>query len=243
MADVEMEEIDMGYEEMAPPTRRRGSMTQMEQKERRASIKAIMGDGTLTPMEKRLSIQHLMDGRRSSLTGGSSVHSGYSYHSTASAQSSVSGGESTSHGSNPYGYGDEPPDNVSYGYGDAADSNLMEPASATDGFTICNEQTRRAEITRPYCSHYERQCTIISPCCGMAFGCRICHDDCPNLPPKINNGGRRFHRSASLPSSFTTMGQPQQQEDTHHDIDRFAIREVICRECFTRQSSKTYVAW
>lgn len=228
MPDVEMEEIDMGYEEMAPP-RRRGSMSQMEQKERRASIKAIMSDGTLTPMEKRLSIQHLMDGRRSSLTGGSSIHS----YQSVSAQSSVSGGgESTSYGSNPYGYGDEV-DNNMYGYGDTEENE--EPRSAVDGFTICNEQTRRAEITRPYCSHYERQCTIISPCCGMAFGCRICHDDCPNLPPKINNGGRRFHRSASLPSSFTNM----QQEDTHHDIDRFAIREVICRECFTRQSSKT----
>lgn len=59
-------------------------------------------------------------------------------------------------------------------------------------------------------------------------------------PPKINNGGRRFHRSASLPSSFTTM-KPMAQvpEDNHHNIDRFAVVEVICRECFTRQSSKT----
>jgi RING finger and CHY zinc finger domain-containing protein 1 len=53
-------------------------------------------------------------------------------------------------------------------------------------------------------------------------------------PPKINNGGR-YHRSASLPSSFVSM----EQEDTHHTIDRFAIAEVICRQCFTRQSSKT----
>ncbi|GKY99510.1 hypothetical protein MPSEU_000905200 [Mayamaea pseudoterrestris] len=244
--DAALEEMDMGYEEMAPPTRRgsisrRGSMSQTEQRERRASIKAIMSDVQLTPMEKRLSIQHLMDGRRASLSnGGASVHSYQS--GVTSAQSSVSGGESTrSYGSNPYGYGDEsPPTNV-YGYGedDGLEQFDGDNHMADDGFTICNEQTRRTEITRPYCSHYERQCTIISPCCGMAFGCRICHDDCPNLPPKINNGGRRFHRSASLPSSFTTMHQVQQQEDTHHEIDRFAIREVICRECFTRQSSKT----
>ena len=224
----------MGYEEAAP-SRRRGSMTHNQEKERRASIKAIMSDDTLTPIAKRLSIQHLMDGRRNSMSG-SSVHS---------AQSSVSaGGESQSYGSNPYGYGDttpnnnhhsDYPDNV-YGY---EDPDTMETQNTGEIYSICNEQTKRAEVNRPYCSHYERNCTIVSPCCGMAFGCRICHDDCPALLPKINNGGRRFHRSASLPSSFTNMRQ--QQEDTHHEIDRFAVREVICRECFTRQSSKTYV--
>jgi hypothetical protein len=236
------DQVDMGYEE-APPSRRRGSMTQCQQSERRASIKAIMNDDTMTPMTKRLSIQHLMDGRRSSLTGGSSVHSAYSN----SAASSVSGGgdsRSGSYGSNPYGY--EKNDNYNsndnaplpdtiYGYGD---SEELHPQQI---FSICNEQTQKAELSRPYCSHYERQCTIISPCCGMTFGCRICHDDCPSLPPKINNGGRKFHRSASLPSSFTSMDEPHPQEDAHHEIDRFSIREIICRECFTRQSSKTYV--
>jgi len=28
-------------------------------------------------------------------------------------------------------------------------------------------------------------------------------------------------------------------DDVHHDIDRFAIEEIICRSCYTRQSSKT----
>lgn len=40
------------------------------------------------------------------------------------------------------------------------------------------------------------------------------------------------HRSASLPVNF-------EDEETHHNIDRFTIAEVICRECHTRQSSKT----
>ena len=129
--------------------------------------------------------------------------------------------------------------------------------------------SRKMEKTRPHCDHYERKCTIVSPCCGLAFGCRICHDDCPVLPPPIfsqggaaamaedddadeaaaatsggghdsdsglNGGGgapkRRIGRSASMPSAFT-------EEETHHDIDRFAIREVICRDCYCRQSSKT----
>lgn len=71
-----------------------------------------------------------------------------------------------------------------------------------------------------------------------------------NRPPKINNGGRKYHRSASLPSSFTSMtmddtindNEPYSSDeftDNHHTIDRFAIAEVICRECYTRQSSKT----
>lgn len=243
MADVEMagpeaeDVVDMGYEEAAPTPRRRGSMSQTEQRERRASIKAIMGDGSLTPMEKRLSIQHLMDGRRASLTGGpGSVQS-------VSAASSVTAADSTSYGSNPYGYGDDADNPYGYGYevdnGNDASMEHRGCAGGGDAYAICNDFTRRAEMTRPYCSHYERNCTIISPCCGAAFGCRICHDDCPALPPKINNGGRRYHRSASLPSSFTSMEQPQMQEDNQHEIDRFAIREVICRECFTRQSSKT----
>jgi len=45
-------------------------------------------------------------------------------------------------------------------------------------------------------------------------------------PPPIS------HRSASLPGNF-------EEEESHHEIDRFLIKEVICRECFTRQSSKT----
>lgn len=265
----------MGYEEHAPMPRR-GSMTHAEEKERRASIKAIMADPGLSPMARRRSIQHLMDGRRNSLTGGmdgrrnsltgcggmegrrgsltgaSSVHSG---HGSSCAGSSC--GEYTpetldSESATPYGYGDASP----YGYGDQGGGNYMNGAAvygygeetavnhttySNNQFAFSNEQTRRTELNRPHCTHYDRKCTIIAPCCGAAFGCRICHDDCPALPPKINNGGRRYHRSASLPSSFTNMGSQQQQDDmdTHHNIDRFAIREVICRECFTRQSSKT----
>ena len=131
------------------------------------------------------------------------------------------------------------------------------------------EHSKRAELSRPACEHYNRNCTIISPCCGAAFGCRICHDDCPVLPPVIQqcervpeepmgmssglgvmdhegtmapggNGGdgggagRQYPRSASMPVSLASFQEPQ-----HHTIDRHAIREVICRRCYTRQSSKT----
>jgi hypothetical protein len=27
------------------------------------------------------------------------------------------------------------------------------------------------------CVHYERNCSVVAPCCDRAFGCRICHDE------------------------------------------------------------------
>jgi hypothetical protein len=337
--EAEEEVIDMGYEDCAPSVRqqrRRGSMSHDEEKQRRASIKAIMADPALSPMAKRKSIQHLMDGRRNSIehrrlsmgsrtslvssNGGNgpfpypssrrgsltaSVHSVSSHLSVDPALFAASGGGGGS-GSGAPG-SEEPPfgiDVVDMGYGgntpaaaaaaaedhqlyhdyyhdDDEDTNagpsnhhrhhyrahedsMMNHLNLSRvGFSLCNEQTRRAEVSRPQCQHYQRNCTIIAACCGMAFGCRICHDDCPSLPPKINNGGRRYHRSASLPGSFTSMhagtngaasgangtsggvgvGSAYMMDDmdTSHQIDRFAIREVICRECYTRQSSKTCV--
>lgn len=202
----------MGYEDHRPMMRR-GSMTPAEERERRASIKAIMADPNLDPLEKRRSIQHLMDGRRNSLQSGS-VHSNT--------------GSVTSNSSNGMGYED-------MGYGDKPEASPVLPPVVPK----CSEETKRMESSRPPCSHYIRNCTIIAACCGAPFGCRICHDDCPVLPPKIESKqGRRYNRSSSLPSSFTNMGS-MTPEDTHHNIDRFAIREVICRNCYTLQSSKT----
>jgi len=105
---------------------------------------------------------------------------------------------------------------------------------------------KRAIETAPPCTHYERNCHIVSPCCGATFGCRICHDDCPILPPMLVNkpdmmemGGdnkeKGVPRRATLPSSFEASLAPPE----HHNVDRFAIKEIICRECFTKQSSKT----
>ena len=111
--------------------------------------------------------------------------------------------------------------------------------------------SRLMEISRPECIHYDRKCTIVAPCCGLAFGCRICHDECPVLPPPIlfqkddtkigdtlkTTAGKQARRF-SMP-----LDLEDEEEENHHAIDRFAIREVLCRECFTRQSSKTYVLW
>ena len=198
--------VDMGYE-THEPTRRRGSMTHEQEKERRASIKAIMADGSLTPFEKRKSIQHLMDGRRQSM-------------STSSVGSSVGERLVSDHET------ESSEDDKSILFNDRC-------------IVICNDQTRAAEQERPECPHYERKCTLIAPCCGAAFGCRICHDDCPMLPPIINKK-HPIRRSASMPSiPDNPITHYDDGDEQTHTIDRFAVREVICRECYTRQSSKT----
>jgi hypothetical protein len=223
-------EVDAGeaMEEDPPPQpfKRRGSMSEEEERTRRASIKAILGDTSRPEAERRRSIQHLMDGRRTSLGGAVTPP-------THANDPNRNGG----HFHDP----DDSPDMNDTSQSGIPSADLLQDSFSclTDHGAISNEQTKRAELTRPQCSHYDRNCTMIAPCCGAAFGCRICHDDCPILPPKVTvqQVRRRHQRSSSLPGSFTNMNQ--QPEDTHHTIDRFAVREVICRQCYTRQNAKT----
>jgi hypothetical protein len=229
--EVEMADDTENLREEHTQFNRRRSMSGDEERQRRASIKAILADDSITPTERRRSIVHLMDGRRSSI-GTSSAAS-----SSGSVGNGVEDGNSYGYGdSNEYGYGDDGgpsarnqqsqyPDHVAFAYG------------GEQCVPICNENTKRAEQTRPHCDHYERKCTLVAPCCGAAFGCRICHDDSPILPPLLMmKQVRRYPRSSSLPGSFTCMAQTP--EETHHNIDRFAVKEVICRDCCTKQSAK-----
>ena len=55
------------------------------------------------------------------------------------------------------------------------------------------------------CSHYERNCYIISPCCGKNFGCRKCHDE--------------FYEF----------------KENEHKINRFEIKKIICKKCEIEQ--------
>jgi len=345
----------------AGPQRQRssqsGPMTEEEQRERRASIREIMQDQNLTPLERRRSIQSLMDGRRRSSNAASSVGRGSAAnnmsmmaaaaaaaadfydssdeddddgvvsddgslmddepdgHLVSGHQRSV-GSRSSGIGSS-NGGGDDDLDNsfnfggtsrrssaASSGSGNRSRRNSGSAPGGTDngcGFMSGRKKGRsaslrgfaagaaaaaaaaaaafsedpedvlataqRMERSRPKCEHYDRRCTIISPCCGLAFGCRICHDECPVLPPPMleqheksmavataaaatsdgdhdmmgnNSSGwkqmdskpHKMEKRNSLPSDFN-------EEETHHNIDRFAIKEIICRNCFTRQSSKT----
>jgi hypothetical protein len=104
--------------------------------------------------------------------------------------------------------------------------------------------SKRMEKSRPPCNHYQRKCTIVSPCCGLAFGCRICHDECPVLPNPIVDTTAAMESSRSNTTMSTAKRRRSlpidlDQQPSHHVIDRFLIKEIICRECFTRQSSKT----
>lgn len=208
---------------------RRRSMSHEEERERRASIKAILADDTITPFERRRSIQSLMDGRRSSI-GTASIAS--------CSMSSEMSSNSNTDDMYDYGYGNP------HVYGDETDNNDNSNVNTAICIPVSNEFTKRAELTRPPCNHYARNCTLIAPCCGAAFGCRICHDDSPILPPLLiaKRASRRSTRSSSMPGGFTSMddsANQHHQHDTHHTIDRFLVSEIICRECNTKQSSKT----
>lgn len=269
-------------------------MTEADQKQRRNSIKDILADDALTPLEKRRSIQSLMDGRRRSSTATNSTDGTDFGIAQAAAEAATFYSSDTDHDDDPmdegnqYGYGDAQQNGASDensndrdGVGMMAQRRRKERSTSLPGWSEHGFQavaplaaastntatgvwddpmnvSRRMEKSRPDCSHYERNCTIVSPCCGLAFGCRICHDDCPVLPmpfakrvvctpvtgtpappppPRVNwadtDGPRRKEeRRRSLPLGF-------EEEETHHEIDRFAIAEIICRLCYTRQSSKT----
>lgn len=189
-AAVVLASLDMGYEDCAPMVRR-GSMTHDQEKDRRASIKAVMADPTLTPVTKRRSIHHLMDGRRNSMNaaiGGNSCSA--SVASSVTCNESFDGGEQLGQdlnllypdghrSSHENGWNNNNNDD-DMGYDDDDDLRQFVTTVAGGG-VINNEQTRHAEQTRPHCPHYDRHCTMIAPCCGSAFGCRICHDECPAL--------------------------------------------------------------
>jgi hypothetical protein len=170
----------MGYEDMSMPSRRRrGSMSHEEEKERRASIRAVLADQTLSPASKRRSIQHLMDGRRRSSTGtspGSSVSSS-PVQSCCSSTGTVSSAEDLMMDPPPLRRTPDLSQEEEEDYGRCSSSSPC----AVGTYAISNAQTKAAELNRPVCTHYDRRCTMIAPCCGAAFGCRICHDDCPAL--------------------------------------------------------------
>ncbi len=64
------------------------------------------------------------------------------------------------------------------------------------------------------CSHYNRGCQIVAPCCGKIFTCRLCHDEITTM----------------LPTPI----------DDIHSIDRFSIQEIICLKCKKKQKVQQY---
>lgn len=274
----------------AAATRRSSGMSVAEEKERRASIREIMQDSELTPLEKRLSIQSLMDGRRRSSAGNygfaSSMNNHYPRQSapmSMAAAAAVAAAEF--YDSSDDDEDQDMMDNNNNHHGDGkhkqesrrrSDSTASTSSSTllmasevpissstatlsrprhgrstsiscipcTDGavsMSLVQQQqqddlitSKRLEKSRPPCSHYERECSIVSPCCGLVFGCRICHDECPTLPAPIQTDAIDIKRRKSLPSNLWDLPEVQ-----HHSIDRFAVQQIICRKCYTKQDSKT----
>lgn len=249
------------------------------EQERRASIKAIMTDTSLTEEERRRSIQQVMDGRRrASMNHLRRSSTGYlSTGERTQDETSIeeNGSDVVSPITTPVGNTrrpfkrshSEPIRSASIKFDVLHLQEEEEPETFPNvAYDIDGRPTgvpKEFEMNRPKCDHYERNCSLISPCCGMVFGCRICHDECDNLCPpifkvelddimpkndsnlshvpqkiKLKDGMKAKHSRrgsmSSIMSSISAMG-----DDVHHNIDRFSVVEVICRQCYTRQSSKT----
>ena len=146
--------------------------------EKRRAIQAIMRDGTLTELERRLRIQRLMDGSSSSEAQSAAAGRGGGIRSLVAGAGGLTsllpGGGNTN--------------GVAAGIGTSGQSG----------------GTGEGDEEVVACVHYERKCNVVAPCCGGVFGCRVCHDEMS---------------SACGP------------------MDRFGIKEIVCKESNTRQSS------
>lgn len=257
------------------PQDRRGSavsMSEEQAKERRASIRDILKDPRLSQLEKRKSVQYLMDGRRRSSVsqhrGSDHVQHQRSSMEAAARIAAIDLVDSEEDSLSSAGAGRRtsmPGSRRSSSLGASSltiTAGLTKRAAASvsllGGVEAAETHPKRCVLSAPPCEHYERNCHIVSPCCGMVFGCRVCHNACDNLPPpsvqddhvESEPSGTGFivetmsaaeskptanvQRSSSILTEF-------EDEESHHEIDRFSITEVICRVCYTRQSSKTNI--
>lgn len=78
----------------------------------------------------------------------------------------------------------------------------------SDDDSISSSHSDNSSI-KPGCEHYITRCKVICPKCDNPYYCRFCHDNVEN--------------AYDLPLN------------KQHEIDRHAIKEVICDECNTRQ--------
>ena len=77
------------------------------------------------------------------------------------------------------------------------------------------------------CAHYQRNCAIVAPCCNQIFGCHVCHDEitaaaAAGMPNVVHDNSTGVAAAAA----------------DHERVDRFGIREIVCKQCHTRQDSK-----
>lgn len=74
------------------------------------------------------------------------------------------------------------------------------------------------------CSHYQRNCSIVAPCCNRVFGCHVCHDE--SKATSSTSANNQIHDN-----DFSNATPPCQ-------FDRFSIQHIVCNLCLTRQDSK-----
>ena len=65
------------------------------------------------------------------------------------------------------------------------------------------------------CTHYNRKCKIVAPCCNKVYWCRICHDEFTCSHQNIRSNPKSVHQ-----------------------IDRFKIKKLVCQLCDLEQSVK-----
>ena len=197
-----------------------------EASQKRRAIQSIMKDTTLTDLERRFRIQNLMDGSSSSKkTNGGKV--GRDGSIGMGREELLRGGicRSTAITASLRNLGTSLLGNSASGSG--GDNNTSSSALAAGN---ANQEQQNTGVTP--CIHYERKCNIISPCCQRIFGCRICHDDVMNL----HGGG-----TIGVVSGGNGVGGEGSGEESNKEcgpMDRFGIKEIVCKECNVLQDSK-----
>jgi len=191
-----------------------------EASQKRRAIQSIMKDTTLTDLERRFRIQNLMDGSSSSKkqNGGKVGREGIGMGREELLRGGICRSTAVTASLRNLGTSLLGNSAASGGTGDVNSSSLAASANT-------NQEQQNTGVTP--CIHYERKCNIISPCCQRIFGCRICHDDVMNL---LGGSGAI---SSPLPSGGIGISDGE-----CGPMDRFGIKEIVCKECNVLQDSK-----
>jgi len=260
--------------DITPTSEDEDSIREIEQRKTRANIKVIMQNKSLTEIERNKLIQGLMDGRRRASIISDYNSEGNRRDSFESPERNFpqENNEPSGRAQSPIEIFENPKRDISGECSSTTSSRRRQYKRSYSSFMSeysdmdtdedsFSRQSNPREVSCEDCSHYERQCNIVAPCCGMISGCRFCHDECEELPPRtdrlmcIDDACKSCNPSPlSKKSGVSIQEEPDnsvqtektlctflsaQSHDVHHNIDRFAISEVVCKECNTRQSSKT----
>jgi RING finger and CHY zinc finger domain-containing protein 1 len=84
-------------------------------------------------------------------------------------------------------------------------NNLLEELCIKEDNNICEKEEEGVNE----CNHYNRLCYIVAECCNKIYSCRLCHD--------------------------LEMYEQEKDIKKKHKLDRFKIKEVVCKLCNTKQ--------